>query len=134
MRTWRLSGAVAGKFNDKMQLTGVVLYVSGLMDIQVMQRGAEDALGAASYADGPDPGSLPVNDFSPRVRVQGTITYYRPGIAAVLQDGKKSLWVVTHSRVPLTIGDKAYATGFPDAHDRVLTLDDGEITDEHVAA
>ena len=73
-----------------------------------------------------------VNDSSPRVRVQGTITYYRPGIAAVLQDGKESLWVVTHTRAPLTVGDRAYATGFPDEHDRILTLDDGEITDEHV--
>ena len=31
------------------------------------------------------------------------------------------------------MGDKAFATGFPDAHDRILTLDDGEITDEHVS-
>lgn len=128
-----ITGAAAGVFNDKMQLTGVMLYVSGLNDVQVLQRA------------GQSPSSLPitpmdrildryrVNDLSPRVRVQGTITYYRPGIAAVLQDGKKSLWIATHTRTPLTVGDKAYATGFPDAHDRILTLDDGEITDEHVS-
>lgn len=128
-----VTGAVAGKFNDKMQLTGVVLYVSGLEDIRV-QRPAPDA-----------PGALPltsmnrildryrVNDLSSRVRVQGTITYYRPGIAAVLQEGSESLWVQTNSRAPLQVGDKAYATGFPDENDRVLSLQDGEITDEHVA-
>ena len=128
-----VTGAVAGKFNDKMQLTGVVLYVSGLKDVQVMQRAAQDV---ASLHITPMDRILDryrVNDLSPRVRVEGTITYYRPGIAAVLQDGKKSLWIVTHTRVPLAIGDKAYATGFPDAHDRVLTLDDGEITDEHAS-
>jgi diguanylate cyclase (GGDEF)-like protein len=127
-----VTGAVAGKFNDKMQLTGVVLYVSGLQDVKVLERAAED------------PSSLPitpmdrildryrVNDLSPRVRVQGTITYYRPGIAAVLQDGTRSLWIVTRTRIPLEPGDRAEATGFPDEHDRILTLSDGEITDEHV--
>ncbi len=128
-----VTGAVAGKFNDKMQVTGVVLYVSGLKDVRVLQQSAEE------------PWSLPltpmdrileryrVNDSSPRVRVQGTITYYRPGIAAVLQDGNESLWVATHTRALLTVGDRAYATGFPDEHDRILSLSDGEITDEHVA-
>jgi len=128
-----VTGAVAGKFNDKMQLTGVVLYVSGLEDVRV-QRPAADA-----------PGSLPltsmnrildryhVNDLSSRVRVEGTITYYRPGIAAVLQSGSESLWVETNTRTPLQVGDKAFATGFPDEHDRVLLLEDGEITDEHAA-
>ncbi|HWE86625.1 MAG TPA: GGDEF domain-containing protein [Terracidiphilus sp.] len=127
-----VTGAVAGKFNDKMQLTGVVLYVSGLQNIRVLERAAED------------PSSLPitpmdrilnryrVNDLSPRVHVQGTITYYRPGIAAVLQDGARSLWIVTRTRIPVQVGDRADATGFPDEHDRILTLNDGEITDEHV--
>lgn len=128
-----VTGAVAGKFNDKMQLTGVVLYVTGLKDVQVLQGAAQDVSSIHITPMDRILDRYRVNDLSPRVRVEGTITYYRPGIAAVLQDGKKSLWIVTHTRVPLTIGDKAYATGFPDAHDRVLTLDDGEITDEHVS-
>ena len=127
-----ITGAAAGKFDDKMQQTGVVLYVSSLENIKIVKR---------AYAS---PWSLPITpmdriliaydirDFTPRVRVAGTITYYQPGAAIVLQDGAKSLWIATHTREPLQIGDRVDATGFPDAHERLLTLTDGEIQDSHV--
>jgi diguanylate cyclase (GGDEF)-like protein len=127
-----ITGAAAGKFDDKMQQTGVVLYVSSLENIKVLKRA------------GANPWSLPVSpmdrilaasdirDFTPRVHVQGTITYYEPGSAIVLQQGSKSLWIATHTREPLQIGDRADATGFPDARDRLLRLTDGEILDSHV--
>ena len=129
-----ITGAAAGKFDDKMQETGIVLYVSSLADIKVLKRAVSD------------PWSLPVstmdrilavyhvNDLTPRVRVQGVITYYQPGSALVLQDGLKSLWIATHTREPLRIGDKADAIGFPDAHDRMLSLTDGAILDSGVQA
>jgi diguanylate cyclase (GGDEF)-like protein len=129
-----VTGIAAGKFDDKMQQTGVVLYVSTLANIRVLTRANAS------------PWSLPVTpmdqvlavyhmrDLTPRVRVQGTITYYQPGSAIVLQDGPKSLWIATHTREPLQIGDRADATGFPDAHDRLLTLTDGEIQDSHIQA
>jgi hypothetical protein len=75
-----------------------------------------------------------MNDLTPRVRIQGTITYYQPGSAIVLQDGRKSMWIATHTREPMRIGDRADATGFPDAHERLLTLTDGEILDSHIQA
>ena len=129
-----ITGVAAGKFDNKMQQTGVVLYVSSLADIKVLSRA------------GASPWMLPVTpmdkvlavynmrDLTPRVRVQGTITYYQPGSAIVLQAGSKSLWIATHTREPLQIGDQADATGFPDAHDRLLTLTDAEIKDSHTLA
>ena len=59
---------------------------------------------------------------TPRVRVQGTITYYQPGSAVVLQSGSKSLWIMTKGRSELRIGDMADATGIPDVHDGFLVL------------
>jgi diguanylate cyclase (GGDEF)-like protein len=127
-----VTGAAAGKFDDKMQQTGVVLYVSSLANVRVLHRA------------GANPWSLPVTpmdrilsvyrvrDLTPRVRVHGTITYYHPGKAIVIQDGSKSLWIATHTHEPLNIGDQADAIGFPDAHDRLLTLTDGEIQDTHI--
>jgi diguanylate cyclase (GGDEF)-like protein len=127
-----VSGAAAGKFDDKMQQTGVVLYVSSLENIKVLKRA------------GTSPWTLPVtpmdrilagyhvNDLSSRVRVHGIITYYQPDSAIVLQDGSKSLWIETHSREPLQIGDEADATGFSDAHERLLTLTDGDIQDSRI--
>jgi len=129
-----ITGVAAGKFDNKMQQTGVVLYVSSLADIKVLNRA------------GASPWSLPatpmdkilavynMRDLTPRVRVEGTITYYQPGSAIVLQAGSKSLWIATHTREPLQIGDEADATGFPDAHDRLLTLTDAEIRDSHIPA
>ena len=127
-----VTGAAAGKFDDKMQQTGVVLYVSSLANVRVLHRA------------GANPWSLPVTpmdrilavyrmrDLTPRVRVHGTITYYHPGTAVVMQDGSKSLWIATHTHEQLTIGDQADAIGFPDAHDRLLTLTDGEIQDSRI--
>jgi diguanylate cyclase (GGDEF)-like protein len=127
-----ITGAAAGQFDNKMQQTGVVLYVSSLADMKVLKRASAS------------PWSLPVtpmdqvlavyhmNDLTPRVRVHGTITYYQPGSAIVLQDGRRSLWIETHTREPLQIGDQADAAGFPDAHNRLLTLTDGEIQDSHM--
>jgi diguanylate cyclase (GGDEF)-like protein len=126
-----ITGTAAGKFDNKMQQTGVVLYVSSLRDIKVLKHASSS------------PWSLPVTpmdkvlvnyqirDLTPRVRVQGTITYYQPGSAVVLQNGAKSLWIETNSREPLQIGDLADATGFPSAHNRLLTLTDSEIRDSH---
>jgi diguanylate cyclase (GGDEF)-like protein len=129
-----ITGDAAGKFDDKMQQTGVILYVSSLASIKVL-KSADD-----------DPWSLPLtpmdhvlavyhlNDLTPRVRIRGTITYYQPGSAVVLQDGLKSMWIATHTREPLTIGDRADVTGFPDSHERLLTLTDGEILDSQIQA
>ena len=127
-----VTGVAAGTFDDKMQQTGVTLYISSLADIKILKR--------ASVS----PWSLPVTpmdrilavyhmrDLTPRVRVQGTITYYQPGSAIVLQDGPKSLWIATNTHEPLQIGDQVDATGFPDAHGRLLTLTDGEVQDSHI--
>jgi diguanylate cyclase (GGDEF)-like protein len=127
-----ITGVAAGKFDNKMQQTGVLLYVSSLSNIKVIKRA------------GTSPWSLPVKpmdqilldyhvlDLTPRVHVQGTITYYQPGSAIVLQNGVKSLWIETRYREPLRIGNRADATGFPDTHNRILTLTDASIQDSNV--
>jgi diguanylate cyclase (GGDEF)-like protein len=115
-----------------MQQTGVLLHASSLADIRVLKRAAAS------------PWALPVtpmdeilmgyhvNNLTQRVRVQGTVTYYQPGSAVVLQNGARSLWIMTQSRIPLQLGDVADATGFPDVHDGFLTLSRGEIHDSHL--
>jgi len=124
-----VTGVVSGKFDSKMQLIGILLEVPSFADVKILKRAAVD------------PDSLPitpmnqvlassfVHDGTHRVRVKGTITYYQPGFAAVLQNGDESIWISTRSSVPLRIGDVALATGFPDARDGFLTLNDGEIQD-----
>jgi diguanylate cyclase (GGDEF)-like protein len=127
-----VTGVVSGKFDSKMQLIGILLEVPTLADVRVLKH-AEVS-----------PDSLPImpmdevlsssnmHDLTHRVRVQGTITYYQPSSAVVLQSGTRSLWISTHSSSPMRIGDVAVATGFADARDGFLTLTDGEIQDRNI--
>ena len=121
-----ITGVVSGKFDSKMQLVGILLEISKLSDIKVLTPPAvsPDALPITSMDK-----VLSVDSPTGRVRVKGAITYYQPGSAVVLQSGSRSIWISTRSSVPLRIGDVALATGFPDARNNYLTLDDGDIQD-----
>jgi len=129
-----ITGVVSGKFDGKMQATGVLLHATSLQNVKVLR--------TAHF----NPWSLPITpmdeinssarviNHSQRVRVQGTITYYHPGTALVLQAGAKSLLVMTLTRDDLHVGDIADVTGFPVVHDGFLAIERGEIEDSHLFA
>ena len=129
-----ITGVAGGIFDNKMQQTGVLLHVPSLAWVKILKRA------------GSDPWSLPVTpmnrimagfravDLSQRMRVQGTITYYQPGTALVLQDGSRSLWIHTGSWNPLHVGDVADATGFPSVENGSLTLTRSEVRGSLVRA
>lgn len=129
-----ITGVAGGMFDGKYQVRGILLNVSSIAQMKVLK-----------YADAStNPWTLPITpmdrvlmgyhviDRTQRVRVHGTITYYLPGAAAVLQDGPKSIWVETLTREPLQVGDVADAIGFPEAHNGFLALARGEVLDSHV--
>jgi diguanylate cyclase (GGDEF)-like protein len=129
-----ITGAISGHFDNKMQMTGILLHVQSLAGVKILKRA------------GSDPWSIPVtpmdrvvtgyrlNDFSQRTRVRGTITYYQPGKALVLEDGSRSLWINTDSWNPLHVGDVADVIGFPTVDNGFLTLNRGEVRDSLVQA
>ena len=129
-----VTGVAAGSFDNKFQMTGIQLHVSSMADVKILKRA------------GASPWTLPVTpmdtivtgyrlrDLTARVRVHGTITYYQPGSAVVLQDGAKSLWIGTRTYSDLQIGDLADATGFPEVRDGFLILARGEVEDNHIHA
>jgi diguanylate cyclase (GGDEF)-like protein len=124
-----VNAVVPLNFDNKMQLTGVLLEIPTLGDIKILKRaGVSPWLLPITPMDGILAGYR-LQNLSPRVRVQGTITYYQPGSAVVLQSGSKSLWILTQSHNPLRIGDLADALGFPEVHDGFLTLTGGEVKD-----
>lgn len=128
-----ITGVVSGKFDNKNQLTGILLEVNTLADIKILKR--------ANYTLD----SLPITpmdevlagyhviDLSHRIRVRGTITYFEPGSVAVLQDGNKSIWITTRSEEPRHVGNLADATGLPDINGELLALTNGEIRDTGIA-
>jgi diguanylate cyclase (GGDEF)-like protein len=128
----QVTGAISGHFDNKMQLTGVLLHVQSLDGVKILKPA------------GSDPWSLPLTpmdrviagyhtvDLSQRMHVRGTVTYYQPGTALVLQDGPRSLWINTDSWAPLRVGDVADAIGFPSVENGFLTLNRSEVRDSLV--
>jgi diguanylate cyclase (GGDEF)-like protein len=122
-----ITGVQSGIFDNKMQQTGILLHVSSLDQVKILKTAKVD------------PWSIPitpmneiligyrVQDNSDRERVHGTITYYEPGVALVLQNGAKSIWITSDSSAPLHIGSMADAIGFPAVENGFLTLTHGEV-------
>jgi diguanylate cyclase (GGDEF)-like protein len=129
-----VSGVAQHHFDGKMQPTGVVLSIPLIEDIVVLKRAAESPWSLPIIQMEEMSTNYRVKNLSRRVRVQGTITYYQPGSAVVLQNGKKSLWIKTAYEKPLRVGDQADVTGFPELRDGFLTVADGEIQDRNVYA
>ena len=116
-----------------MQVTGILLHANSLSAIKVTKPASKDPWDLPLTPMDQILTSYHVQNMTPRVRVHGTITYYQPGAAVVLQDGSRSLWIMTASIAPLRIGDQADATGFPDVHDGFLTLTGGEVLDRQIS-
>ena len=129
-----VTAVVAEKFDRKMQRTGIVLNISSLADIKVLKHPS-----LSPWSLPPTPmdevfRGYKVFDARERVRVHGVVTLYDPGAAVVLQDGPKSIWISTQTRIPLRVGDLADATGFPDSRAGHLTLTSAEVLDRKTQA
>lgn len=124
-----ITGAASGIFDDKMEQTGIRIHAQNLSNIEIIKPAKAD------------PWSLPITpmnrvitgyrivDETQRVHVRGSLTYYQPGTAMVIEDGERSLWISTASYQPLHLGDLIEVTGFPDVHDGFLTLTRAEAKD-----
>jgi diguanylate cyclase (GGDEF)-like protein len=129
-----VTGIVSGSFDSKMQMTGIELQIGSLSDIRVVRPASAKPWVLPVMPMDQVLSAYRVVDLTQRVRVHGTITYYQPGAAVVLQDSARSIWITTRTRDVLTVGDEADATGFPDSHDHTLMLTDGAIRDSHIWA
>jgi diguanylate cyclase (GGDEF)-like protein len=127
-----ITGAESGRFDGKMQLTGAVLHVASLENISVLKQAQLSPWSLPLTAMDEILTGYHVINRTGRVRVQGTITYYQPGSAVVLQNGAKSLWIMIKGHNDLRLGDVADATGIPAVRDGFLTLDHGEVRDSGI--
>ncbi len=122
-----ITGAVAGHFDNKMQMTGILIEIPSLSDVKILKRAASVPSALPVTPMDQILGAYNVVDRTPRIRVQGTVTYYEPGLTVVLQDGEKSLLVLTQYEGPLPIGSVVSVSGFPGVRKGSLALDRGEI-------
>lgn len=127
-----ITGVVTSEFDDKMQLSGARLDVQSLSDVRILKPASAGLQDLPVVPIEEVLSGYHVRDLSTRTQIKGTITYYEPRRAVVLQSGAQSLWVATQTDIPLKIGDVAYASGFPAVQNGYLMLDHGEIRDTGV--
>ena len=109
-----VTGVAGGTFDAKWQHTGIIVYVQHSSAIKVLHPPSIGALRIPQSDIDHVFETLEVQDLSRRVRVQGTVTYYRKGFAAVLEDAGKSIYVQTRQTTELQVGDIADAFGYAD--------------------
>ncbi len=122
-----ITGVQSGVFDNKMQQTGILYHVQSLDQVRILKRATVDPWNLSVTPMDKLLGGYRVRDESVRQRVHGTITYYQPGVALVLEDGSQSIWITSDSWSPLRVGAVADAIGFPAVENGFLTLTRGEV-------
>ena len=109
----RLHGVCGAVFNDRRQLTGILLFLNSRRQLDVLQKAPEDP-----YAAPLSPSSS-IMQFKPgdakdhRIRVAGTLTYQDPGNSLYVQDGTGGLLVQSEQGTPVPLGTRIEVIGFP---------------------
>ena len=130
-----ITGAISGHFDNKMQLTGLLLHVQSLAGIKILKRAASD------------PWSLPVTRMDRIITGYHAATTFLSACAFAepsptisrarlwcCRTDSRSLWINTDSWNPLHMGDIADAIGFPSVENGFLTLNRSEVRDSLVQA
>jgi diguanylate cyclase (GGDEF)-like protein len=120
-------GVAAGRFDGKMQQTGILLHATSYTNLRVLKPAAEDPWSVPVTPMDEVLNGYEVEERTPRVRAEGTLTYYYPAVMAVLQDGTRSIQVFTTQIDPIAIGSHVEAIGIPYVDDGFLTLKLGAI-------
>ena len=124
-----VTGIASGIWDGKMQMTGLTVMATSFADVKVLHRAQHDPWSVPEVPMDQILRVYHVVDRTARVRVTGTVTYYQPGEAVVLQSGTRSLWVATDARNGLQMGDVAEAIGFPGVRNGFLALNHAEVRD-----
>lgn len=122
--TVRIDGAAACTKNMNRQITSPTLLVQGMQNITVLQPPPRNLLALPltpisrlmQYRSG--------TDYYHRVRIAGTVTYYKPGESLILEDGGRALFVMTAESPDIKLGDRIEAIGFPAPRDSGPILQD----------
>ena len=120
-------GVAAGRFDGKMEQTGILMHATSYTNLRVLRAAAEDPWSIPATRMDRVLNVYNVDVRTPRVRVEGTLTYYYPSLMAVLQDGARSIEVLTEQIDPLPIGSRVEAVGIPCVDDGFLILQLGAI-------
>jgi len=120
----RFRGAAGATFNNKRQLTGLLIFVQNFEDLVVDQSANKDPLQFPLLRAETLLQFTPSANETRRVRVRGTAVFYQPGLALFIRDGAQSLRVLTHQNFHVEPGDQIEALGFPSLGEYAPVLQD----------
>jgi len=129
-----ITGVSSGDFDGKMQQVGVLIHASSFDSLRLLAPAPADPWKISETPMDEVLGSYKVQDLSSRVRVTGTLTYYYPTTMGILQNGDRSIRVMTSQITALHVGDQAEAIGIPFVDHYFLTLKMGDIRNTGTAA
>ena len=113
--TVEFQGVVAGYFNAKWQLMQTALYAHDRSGVKVVRRApakdSAESMGVHTSIDAVNQTRL-IEDRSRRVRVEGPVTYYRPGESIVIEQGTSSISATTRYDRPIPLGSLVELSGF----------------------
>ncbi|HLI77266.1 MAG TPA: EAL domain-containing protein, partial [Acidobacteriaceae bacterium] len=107
-----LAGVAGADFNAKWQLMHSVLYATEAEDLQVLRRPALEVTRLPLTRVDDVAQTREVVDRSRRLRVRGSVTYYRPAHAVVIEQDGHSLFAATRETRPIPNGSVVDVVGF----------------------
>ena len=110
--TVEIEGAAGGDFDSKSQLTGLIVYAQQRSPIRIIKKSTVNALELPLSNIDTIFESQHIEDTSTRLRVRGTLTYYKKGEAAVVEQDGKSVVVQTREDKDIPLGEVVDAVGF----------------------
>jgi diguanylate cyclase (GGDEF)-like protein len=122
-----ISGVIGGDFNAQWQLMRSIIYASQPSELHILRRPnvPPSSLALTKIDDVMQTHSI--RDESKRVRVRGTVTYYQPGYAVVVQHEGRSLSASTRQVGPIPLGSTVDLIGFAEGDGYAPTLVQTEI-------
>jgi len=128
----RFQGTVGAAFNNKRQLTGLLVFLQDFGDLDMEQFADNPAKTNAGLYPLRHADQLlrfsPIDSVGGRVRVRGVVTMQQLGNSLFLQDGRQGLMVLTHQLVRVQPGDVVEALGFPALGEFAPVLQDAVFT------
>ena len=123
----RLTGVAGGAFDSKMQMAGAWLDIGSPAGVSIERAASEDPWAQRAVPMDQVVYAFRSTNDSKRVRIEGTLTYFEPGLTAVIEDNGHSMLVGTVTTTPLHAGMEVEATGFPEVTDETVWLNHGEV-------
>jgi len=125
----RFTGAASSAKNQSMQIAAPTLMIPSMAGVTVLRPPPSNQFAVPLTPIGKLMQYRSGTDYYQRVRVAGTVTYYKPSESLILEDQGRALLVEVAQIENIKIGDRVEALGFPAPKDTGPFLKDAMIRD-----